>query len=168
MQITSSSRSIPTDKFLTIAVNLLNRSILEANRAAARRIFRQLEQGKDVPITHLQMEDKTLVRVDIALDHSRYQGEISFAAFRTGLSLLLANAAEALRNAQDIKTYRSEHDPNSILFGFVAVTTENNKPSVMVLGSETGSGEPVIRLCLSYLDNVQFEDQLGAAGSAEV
>lgn len=151
---------MPIDRFLTVAVNLLNTALLEASRTDAKRIYRELEQGKDVTITHLEMEDKSLVRVDLGLDHRRYQGDLTFSSFRTGVASLLSNAVKALEEPEKLKTYRSEDDPNAVLFGFMAITAQYGKPSVLVLGSETGGGKALIRLGLTYLDHVQFEDQL--------
>ncbi len=160
MQQNLETKSLPTDKFLTVAVNLLNNGFLEATRTEAKRIYREIEGGKTVPLTHLEMEDKSLVRFDVALNHELYRGTLSFSSFRTGLRLLLSNAAQALKEPEKLRTFRNEQDPNSMMFGVFAVTAEANQPSVLVLGAESGRGDAAVRLQLTYLDSAQFEENL--------
>jgi hypothetical protein len=163
-------KTMPMEKFLTIAVNLLNKAFLEAGRASAKRLYRDLEAGKDVVLTHLQMEDKSLVRIDLALDHERYQGKLSYGSFRTGLAALLRNAVELLQAGEPLRTFRAEDNPNNMLFGVFSMTKEDGKVSVLSLGSESGGGQPRVRLCLAYIEPLQFEelpdDEPGAQGPA--
>lgn len=159
---TTQTKSLPTDKFLTIAINLMNTAVLEATRTDAKKLYRELEAGKAVPLTHLQMEDKSLVRFDLALNHEQYQGNYNFGNFKTGLTLLISNIIEALKAPQTLQTFRNEADSNSLLFSVPAVTVEDGKPSVLFLGAESGTGEPLVTLQLTYLDNVQFEEQAAA------
>ncbi|GAB5415331.1 MAG: hypothetical protein Cons2KO_29340 [Congregibacter sp.] len=167
MSQNTTSKSLPKDKFLTIAVNLLNNALLESTRTEAKKLFRELEEGKTVPITTLEMEDKSRVRVDLALNHTLYRGKFNFGNFRTGLKLLLANCVEALKKPDELKTFHSEHDANSVLFGVLAITVEDEQPSLLVLGAESGGGEPRIKLQLTYLDSVQFESNIDPAELAE-
>ena len=46
MQSQTLSKSLPTDKFLTMAVNLLNRALLESTRTDAKKLFRQVLEGR--------------------------------------------------------------------------------------------------------------------------
>ncbi|MEM9398547.1 MAG: hypothetical protein AAF991_13795 [Pseudomonadota bacterium] len=154
--------SLPTDKFLTVAINLLNKAFLENNRTEAKRIYRDIEEGKTVSLTRLEMEDKSQVRIDLALDHREYKGKLRFTSFRTGLTLLIAQVADALREEKPLRTFQNENDPGSILFGFTAVTAENDIPSVLLLGADSRRGHPSILLRLAYFDFQQFEDQLAA------
>lgn len=163
MQQNVRTKSLSADKFLTVSINLINKALLEAGRSEAKRLFRGLEEGKHMPLTHLQMEDKSLVRFDLALNAKQYQGDLNFGKFRLGVTLLVANAAEALRAPEKIRTYRNEHDPDSVLFGVTAATAEDGKPSVLVLGADSRRGEASVLLQLSYIDYQQFEDQLKAA-----
>lgn len=165
MSENTTSKSLPKDKFLTIAVNLLNNALLESSRTEAKSLFRDLEEGKTVPITTLEMEDKSRVRVDVALNHTLYRGRFNFGSFRTGLKLLLANCVEALKKPDEIKTFHSEQDVNSLMFGVMAVTVEDEKPSVLVMGAESGGGQPRIKLQLTYLDSLQFEEGLDSQDS---
>ncbi len=164
MQQTTQEKSLSTEKFLTIAVNLLNRAFLESTRTEAKKLFRQLAEGQVTPITNLQMEDKSVVRVDLALNRQLYPGNLSFSSFRTSLTLLLANAAETLKAPEELRTFRNEQDPkNSVLFGVSAVVIDGDTTSVLALGAETGRGGPNILLQLSYLDPGQFQVEADSA-----
>jgi len=165
MQYTSETKSLPPGKFLTIAVNLLNNALLKASRTDAKRLYRDVEAGKVVPLTYLKMEDEALVRFDLELDHARYRGDLNFKSFRTGLALLLSNAAKTLEQPESLRIYQNQQNPRSILFGVLAITSVNDEPSVLVLGADSSGGEAAVRLQLTYLDAGQFEEA-AAAGEA--
>lgn len=157
------NKSLPTDKFLTVAINLLNKALLEANRTDAKQRYRLLEEGKAITLTHLKMEDDSLVRFDLALDHAQYGGRLSFSSFRTCLTLLIANIVEALKEPEKIRTFRNQEDPDSVMFGVLAATEEEGEPSILVLGADSARGDARVMLRLSYLDHRQFMDEGGAS-----
>lgn len=166
MQEQTQSQSLPTDKFLTISINLLNKAFLEASRTDAKRVYRSIEEGKTVALTHLEMEDKSRVRFDLALDHTQYQGKLSYGSFRTGLTLLIARIADMLRAGEEFRTLQNEQNPRSVMFAVPVATAENDLPSVLVLGAESRAGEASLLLNLCYLDPTQFEaDQAHSAAS---
>jgi hypothetical protein len=162
MQYTSETKSLPPAKFLTIAANLLNNALLKPDRAEAKRVFKDIQQGKVVPLTYLELEDKALVRFDLELNHQRYRGDLNFSSFRTGLALLLSNAGKTLENPESLHIYQADGNPRSILFGVVAITSVNDEPSVLVLGADSSGDDASVRLTLTYLDSVQFEENLAA------
>ncbi|MFN2169703.1 MAG: hypothetical protein ACK2U9_26010 [Anaerolineae bacterium] len=151
------THSIPRDKFLTISVNLLHQALLEVSRTRAKTIYRELAEGRIVPLTRVQMEDRALVQFDLALDHSEYRGKRSFGNFRNSLATLVGRLAEALRTRQDVTVFTAEHDPNVVIFGITGLTWADGHPNVMVLGADAGSGQPTVMLKLMYLDPAQFE-----------
>jgi hypothetical protein len=104
----------------------------------------------------------------VALDHSEYRGRLNFGAFRAGVTLLVANIADALREEKPVKTFHAEHDPNVVIFGISAVTVEEGEPSVLVLGADAGSGQPSVVLQLMYLERGQFAGQPGAGEATEL
>ncbi len=161
------SQSIPRDKFLTIAANLLYRSVLDSSRTEAKRLYRELEAEKPVALTNVRMEDGSEVRFDLALDHSELAGKLNFGAFRASVATLVHNLGETLgQDDPQIPVFTAEHKPQLSLFGVTAVTYEDEQPRVMVLGADTDSGQPVIQLRLMYLDPGQFTDPEQGTGSA--
>ncbi|WP_439107490.1 hypothetical protein [Congregibacter sp.] len=150
-------KSLPTDKFLTVAVNLLHKALIEPSRTEAKSLYRDLEEQKVVALTNLRMEDGSMVRFDLSLNHEHYQGRLNFTSFRTGLTMLLAGIADAVKDPQSLRSYANETNEGSVMFGITALTSEDGKPSVMVLGADSGRGGPNVELQLMYLDPSQFE-----------
>lgn len=165
MQYTSETKSLPPDQFLTVSANLLHKKLLQAGRTEAKRVFRDIQDGKVIPITYLEMQDKSLVRFDLSLDHTHYRGHLNFTSFRTSLAVFLNNAKETLEKSDDLRIYQDQNNPRSIMFGVLAVTAEDDEPSILGLCADSSSGEAAIHLKLLYLDTVQFKDT--EAGSAQ-
>jgi len=151
------SQSMPREKFLTIAVNLLHKTLLESQRTSAKGIFRALADGKRVALTNVQMEDRSTVRFDVTLDHSEYAGTLNFSAFRASLTVLVANLATAVREQRDISTFSAQGKESEVMFGVTGVTLDHGVPAVMVLGADLGGQDATVLLKLMYLDYQQFQ-----------
>ena len=161
------SHTIPKEQFLTIAANLLYRSLLDASRTQAKRLFRELESGRTLALTDVKMEDGSTVRFKLALDHSEVDGKLNFGAFRASVTTLVHNLGETLRQEQpSIPVFTAEHRPEMSLYGVTAVTSEDDRPRVMVLGSDTEPGRAEIQLRLTYLSPDQFEMDNPGTGTA--
>jgi hypothetical protein len=163
----TATHTLSTDRFLTLAVNLLHKVFLEASRTEAKNLYREISEGRSAPLTRVRMEDGSEVRFEVALNHSEYRGRLNFGAFRAGLTLLVAKIAEALREKRPVKTFHAEHDANVLIFGISAVTVEAGEPSVLVLGADAGSGQPSVVLQLLYLDHAQLAEGAGAGAEGE-
>ncbi|GAB3270608.1 hypothetical protein [Parahaliea aestuarii] len=160
------TQTIPRDKFLTMSVNLLHKAFLEASRTQAKNLFRDVAEGRTAALTKVQMEDKSLVRFDLALDHSEYRGKLNFGSFRESLTALIAQLSDALRQERDITVFSAENDPNVMIFGATGVTYEKGEPSVLVLSADAGRGQPAVTLKLMYLDPRQFAATGAESGAA--
>lgn len=162
------TQSMSREQFLTIAVNLLHRAFMQENRTKAKRLFRDVAEGKRVALTNVQMEDKSTVRFDLSLDHSEYDGALNFAAFRNSLSTLLANLANAVQEKREISTFGAEGNDENMIFGVTGVTVERDVPSVIVLSAITAGRDAAVQLRLMYLDYQQFllSQQQGDGGEA--
>ncbi len=150
------TQTIPRDKFLHMSVNLLYKSLLESSRTHAKGMYRELAEGKTLPLTRVRMEDGSLVQFDLCLDHSEYRGKLGFGGFRTSLTELIALLSDALREERQVLVFSSQDDPDIVIFGVAATTWENGEPSVMVLGADAGPDQPAVLLKLMYLDYGQF------------
>jgi len=153
---TQQTQSIPGDQFLTMAINLLHRAFVEATRTEAKKLYRDIEAGKSIALTRVEMEDKSLVRFDLSLDHSEYQGTLNFGAFKASLSTVLANLVKALQAGQKIPRFSAEGDDNNMIFGITGVTVERDVPAVMVLSVRVHPSDAVVMLRPMYLDYQQF------------
>lgn len=159
------TQTIDRDKFLLMSVNLLYKTLLNTGRTQAKGVFRDLKEGRTVPITRVQMEDGSLVQFDLELDHSEHPGKLNFGGFRSGLTELIARLSDALREKREVTVFSAEHDPDVIMFGITGISYEGEEPSVLVLGADAGSGKPSVLLKLMYLDYRQFVEQ--AADSSD-
>ncbi|MFT4823055.1 MAG: hypothetical protein ACJAUG_001413 [Halioglobus sp.] len=149
-------QSIPQEQFLNIAGNLLHRAFLDSTRTKAKNTFKALAAGKTVPLTNVEMEDKSTVRFDIALDHSEYLGSINFGAFRSSVTVLIASLGENLGKEEQIKVFTEQDNPNAMIFGVTAVTQESDEPNIMVLGANMSADNPSVLLRLLYINHEQF------------
>jgi hypothetical protein len=167
MQYSKETKSMPPAKFLTISANLLHNAFIKAGRTAAKRVYRDIEAGKVVPLTYLELEDKSMVRFDLSLNHKLYRGQLNFTSFRNGVALFIMNAGEVLREPDKLRIYQNQDNPRSIVFGVLAISTEDGEPSVLSLVADSSGEEAVVHLQLTYLDSVQFQGREVADTTAD-
>ena len=158
-------QTIPTDKFLLIAVNLLHQQFVGAARTQAKRVYRELETGRLLRMTTVKMEDESTLRFSMVLDHSEFQGKLNFGAFKASVSILLGNLVKALQEKKEITIFNVEGSPNSVLFGITGIIMEGEQPNVMVLGSDVGEEAGAVTLRMMYLNPDQFARQDGDRGA---
>jgi hypothetical protein len=150
------NRTLPQKQFLTLSANLLNLALLETTRADAKKCFRGLQEGRSLLLNQVRMEDGSLVRFELVLNASEYRGRLNFSAFRGGVSVLLHNLVQALREEQPLQVYQAEHDARLVLFGVTGLSVQERQPNVLGLGAYTSDSEPLVQLQLMYLDPAQF------------
>lgn len=161
----NSGSTIPTDKFLLIAVNLLHKVFIDATRTEAKQVYRNLDSGRTLGLTNVEMEDESTLRINLSLERSEFTGQLNFGAFKASLSNLLGNIARTLQEGKEVTVFSVEGKPNSVLFGITGVTFEDAQPNVMVLGSDVGDQPGVATLRLMYLDPEQFaQNEQDSAG----
>jgi len=154
------TQPITQDKFLLIAVKLLHRALVEPARTTCKRGFRELCEGRRLPLSRVSMPDGSTARFVLVMDYSEFRGRLNFGAFRASLETLLNNLAAVLKAGGKVPLFNAEH-PDAMIFGITAVTVEDEQPNVMVLGTEPDDGGTMV-LKLMYLDPAQFRE--GAAG----
>jgi hypothetical protein len=152
----SQIQSMPQDKFLLVAVNLLHKAFIEATRTEAKALYRQLASDKVVNLTKVQLVDKSTAAFQLSLAHSEFQGGINFGAFRASVKTLVGNIAQALREERELKVFNALNDGGARIFGVTAVTLEANRRNVMVLAVDSGKTGDTTVLQLMYLDPTQF------------
>ena len=153
------TQSIPQDKFLRMAVNLLHKTFVESARTDAKNAFREIADGRAAHLTTVRMEDGSTSRFNLRFDHSEYRGKLNYGAFRASLATLIGNISQALQDEREINVFNANADPNTMIFGVTAVTVEEDTPNVMVLGAELGNRAGESTLSLLYLDPSQFVEQ---------
>jgi hypothetical protein len=160
-----SNQSIPKDKFLLMSMNLLHRAFIESARTDAKNLFRGIAEGGSAHLATVQMEDKSTVRFQLSLDHSEFVGRLNYGAFRASVAVLINNIAQALEQEREVALFNPAEQSDSMIFGITAVTMEDDKPSVMVLGADMGGQDAAVQLRLMYLDHQQFARQQDTAAA---
>lgn len=158
------TKQMDTNEFATIAVNLLHRSILEADRTSAKRIFRELEAGRTVSLTKLRMDDGGMVRVDLSLESEAFNGALNYSAFRDGVLVLVAKISDELREGKRVPVFKPlgekadmpEHIADSQLFGASGATVHDGTVNILMLGAKSNPAQAVVTLQLLYVDPGQF------------
>ncbi len=154
---------IAPNQFLTIATNVLYKTLLDAPRTTAKNIFKSISDDKRVSVLDVRMEDDADVRFDIALDCSEYRGErLNFASFRDSVTALVGSLSENLNAQNDIPVF-TEQDEGSMLFGVPGVTQEKEQVNVLMLGVDL-RGPGSVLLKLQYLDPDQFQQDQEQTG----
>jgi hypothetical protein len=150
------NQSMPQEKFLTVAINLLHKAFVEASRTEAKNTYREIAEGKPVHLTTVRMEDGSTSRFALRLDHSEYRGKLNYGAFRASLAALIGNFGQALKDEREINVFNAQDNPGTLMFGVTAVTLEDDIPNVMVMGAELAGRPGEAMLSLMYLDPSQF------------
>jgi hypothetical protein len=163
---TSAPQGIPTEKFLLIAINLLHRHFVEAQRATAKRLFQEIRKARPVAITSVTMEDNSTIPFQLSLDCSEVTGQLNFSGFKAGLMELIRNISLALNEQRQVKVFSQEHNAESLLFGISGVTEQDGATRVLALGADVSVAGGPITLQLMYLDPAQLKSRQGAAGPA--
>ncbi len=154
---------IKPDQFLTIASNILYKTLLDASRTDAKNLFKAIFEGRRVALIDVRMDDDSDVRFDLSLDHSEFRGKrLNFKSFRNSLTGLVGSLSENLRQQADVPVFTEQSD-GSMLFGVPGVTRESDQVNLMMLGVNL-SGPGSVLLKLQYIDPSQFEMREQEAG----
>ena len=153
------TQSIPRDQFLTISTNMLYRAFIDASRTDAKKIFREISEGRTVRLTNLQMEDRSTVEFRLSMDHSEFRGRLNYSAFRASLGNLIGKIAKTLEEKKDIQTFGANNAEEAMIFGITGLTIEDGQPNLMVLSATMGARDANVMLRLAYLDPDQFVEK---------
>jgi len=156
-------QSIPQEKFLLVAANLLQQALIEATRTEAKKSYNELLLGNSLPLAAVRMEDDSTAVFHLSLSHSEFQGRLNFSAFRASVSALVGNIIRTLREQKAIKVFNAMNGGSAMIFGITAVTVESRQTNVMVLAADSRKEDDVTTLQLMYLDPTQFASPGGAA-----
>ncbi len=148
-----------------MAVNLINRHVLEAGRTEAKQLFRSLEDRRAVALTNLRAEGGAMVRVDLRLDPREFDGALNFSAFRDGVLALLSQLSNVIQSEAGLTTFRPimkegevrDADTPERLFAVGGFTVHEQRTNVLMLGVTPSSDSPVLCLQLVYVDPEQFQ-----------
>jgi hypothetical protein len=144
--------------FLTIASNVLYKTLLEAPRTTSKKLFKAIGDGRKVSLLDVSINEDTSLRFDLALDHSEFRGgRLNFTAFRNSLTVLVGTLSESLKKEAEVSVFTEQTD-GSMLFGVPGVTRDEEQVNVLMLGVDL-RGPGSVLLKLQYIDPDQFDGQ---------
>ncbi len=150
------TQSISREQLMIMSINLLHRAFIEAPRTESKNLYRDIVEGNRVALTQVSMDDGGLLRFDVSLDHSEYEGTLNYSAFRDSLATVLASLATALQDNEEISIFSANEDPNTMIFGKTGVTVDKDVPAVMVVSAKIDAADASVLLQPMYLDYQQF------------
>jgi hypothetical protein len=157
--------SLPREKFLTVANNVIFKSLLDTQRASAKNVFRAVSEGKRVALMTIRMDEESESRFDLTLDHSEFRGKLNFGAFRSSIQALVGSVSEQLQAQKKITTF-SDENTGSVLFGVPGFTQEGQNLNVLMLVADTAVAGTVL-LRLQYMNPDQFIQKPDSEGATE-
>jgi hypothetical protein len=143
-----------TDKFLTVATNILHKAFIEGSRTTAKAVFTTIFDGKRASLVTLKMDDDSESRFDITLDHSEFSGKLNFGLFKSVLSHMLVQIAEYVKSGKEIPVFTDENTGN-VLFGLPGVFEKEGDVNALLLGADLKS-PGLVNLQLQFVDPEQF------------
>lgn len=146
------------ERLLLVASELLHRSFVEATRADAKRLFRDIEDGKQVGVARLELEDQSQLLIKLTLDKSEFRGKFNFRVFRQSLELLIAQIATLLQQGQkEFNSFTAES--GEMMFLIPSITrNEQGEENALVLGvGQLIPGE--LPLQLQFIEPSQLRPQ---------
>jgi hypothetical protein len=162
--------SLPREKFLTVANNVIYKSLLEAQRTNAKNVFRAVSEGNRVALMTIRLDEDSESRFDLTLDHSEFRGRLNFGAFRSSVQALVGSVSEQLQADREITTF-TDQDSGNLLFGIPGFTQEGEHFNALMLAVDVAVAGTVL-LRLQYMDPDQFiktpraEDAAGQSAEA--
>ena len=157
--------SLPREKFLTVANNVIYKALLEAQRTNAKNVYRAISEGKRVALMTIRMDEESESRFDLTLDHSEFRGKLNFGAFRSSIQALVGSVSELLQADKKITTFTDE-DSGNMLFGVPGFTQEGENLNALMLVADTAVAGTVL-LRLQYMNPDQFVQSSSAEDVAD-
>lgn len=144
-----------------IAGNLLSTVFLRSDRDQAKRLYKDLKQGKQPSFGNVVVENQLKLPLRLALDYSEYRGPFGFPAFQASVQVLLRNLAAQIKDDKPIQTFSSDAGAGSIVYGVPGViAAQEGQHNVLMMAFEF-SQDPVrstgLLLKLMFVDPEQFQ-----------
>ncbi len=148
------THTLPTEKFLTVAANILHKTFAETPRTTAKNVFTTVFGGKRASLVTLKMEDDSESRFDLSLDHSEFRGKLNFGVFKSILGHMLSQLSEYLQSGKEIPVF-TDKDSGDVLFGLPGFFENKGDVNALLLGADLNTPGLVI-LKLQFVEPEQF------------
>lgn len=156
------TQSIPQDKLLAIAANILDKAFFDTGRVQAKRRYQALEKGDRVFLINLGMEGASELQVDVRLDRAELHNKLNFSAFRDLIGQLLVAIASQLKTKRPLSVF-STQDKGRWSYLIPAVHRGAERDDVMLLGLDARHPGK-LTLELLFIDPAQFSAQAASIG----
>ena len=146
--------NMDTSSVLTISVNLFKTCLLDVGRTEAKRYFKELEAGRELFLTKMDMPDKSTVRVRLQLMPEEFRGHLNFSAFKLQLQMLCAELVKVIQTKSE-PIVMSDDSGQQLVFNIPAISHIDGHLNALVWAADLRrSGELVLQLM--FIDPEQY------------
>lgn len=147
--------TLDTKHLLTAMINLLHRTIVDANRTQAKKIFASLVDKRVVGLVRLKLESGNTLDTEVFLNAEEFVGELKFGVFRNALSAWMANAIDVCKRDEDLPLMFNESQSET-LFNIPGAVVSDGQLNVMFMSIfQPAPGR--LRMNLMFVDPSQFK-----------
>lgn len=157
--------TMDTKHLLTALINLLHRTMVDANRTQAKKIFASLADKRVVGLVRLKLDSGNTLDTEVSLNSEEFVGDLKFGIFRNALSAWMANAIDVCKREGDLPILFNEQR-NETLFNIPGAVVSDGQLNVMFMSIfQPAPGR--LRMQLMFVDPRQFKRNDVADESAE-
>lgn len=147
--------TLDTKHLLTAMINLLHRTIVDANRTQAKKIYASLVDKRVVGLVRLKLESGNTLDTEVFLNAEEFVGELKFGVFRNALSAWMANAIDVCKRHEDLPLMFNESQSET-LFNIPGAVVSDGQLNVMFMSIfQPAPGR--LRMNLMFVDPSQFK-----------
>jgi hypothetical protein len=157
--------TLDTKHLLTALINLLHRTIVDANRTQAKKIFASLVDKRVVGLVRLKMDSGNTLDTEVSLSAEEFVGDLKFGIFRNALSAWMANAIDVCKRDGELPIMFNEQRSET-LFNIPGAVVSEGQLNVMFMSIfQPAPGR--LRMKLMFVDPRQFKRADDHDASAE-
>lgn len=157
--------TLDTKHLLTALINLLHRTIVDANRTQAKKIFASLVDKRVVGLVRLKMDSGNTLDTEVSLSAEEFVGDLKFGIFRNALSAWMANAIDVCKREGELPIMFNEQRSET-LFNIPGAVVSEGQLNVMFMSIfQPAPGR--LRMKLMFVDPRQFKRADDHDASAE-
>ncbi len=149
--------NIDARRLFNLGANLLVAGFINQKPEKAKKLFKELKQGKSIAAGHLTAEQSGIkIPITLELERSEYRGQFNFPNFEICLKSLLNQFQIKVRQDKELKELRTltNRETGGIVFNVPGPAQIDDQINVLMLGIEPRENE--VRVQLMFFDPDQF------------
>ncbi len=154
------SFDIDSRKLFNLGANLLIAGFMQQKPEEAKKLYKDLKQGKLVPSGHLTSEKTGLkLPIKLQLDRSEFRGQFNFPNFEAALKIMLQKFENEARRDPELKDLRTltNQENGGVLFNIPCGMQIGDDLNVIMMATEPLDNSLVVKLM--FMDPDQFQDK---------